>query len=92
VKWFKARKKPIIVHVREVEPKQDIFLPKEQRWAKGEIIETKEGQLIAISGRNYIIEGVQGEVYPIDKEIFHQTYEILEEGEGEGASEEGESR
>jgi len=81
--WFKARKKPVIVEFREVLPKEDIFLPEEKRWVKGETIRTKEGVLKAIFGRDFIIKGVKGEIYPIDKEIFKETYEIIGETEDE---------
>lgn len=80
IKWGKARKKPVVVEFREVQPKQsfsgstEILNPK-----KGETIETREGKLIAIAGEDYIIRGVEGEIYPINKEIFFKTYEILED-------------
>jgi len=81
MEWFKARKKPVVVDVREVEPKVDVFSPETQTWVKGELINTPEGLMIAIVDRDFIIRGVQGEMYPIKKEIFYQTYEIVEEGE-----------
>ena len=37
-------------------------------------IHTKEGTLIGKDG-DYIIEGVEGEIYPCDKSIFHKTYD-----------------
>jgi len=64
--WKKARKKPVVVEFREVE-------------GSFETIITKEGTLTAVGGRDYIIRGVGGEVYPIDKEIFRKTYEVIEE-------------
>ncbi|MEM3622799.1 MAG: hypothetical protein QXR76_03395 [Candidatus Bathyarchaeia archaeon] len=76
-KWFRARKKPVEVLVREVKPEVDIFIGKHQ--VKGELIRTKEGRLTAVSGRDFIIKGVDGELYPISKEIFYKTYEILGE-------------
>ena len=63
--WGKAQKKPIIVKWREVS-------------ADGEIIDTLEGQLKANSTEHYIIHGVEGEEYPIDKRIFYKTYDIVE--------------
>jgi hypothetical protein len=84
LKWFKARKKPVVVLVREVEPKEDFSanVPRCTRSSKGETIATREGNLIAICGRDFIVKGVEGELYPIDKKIFYKTYEIL----GESAS------
>jgi len=63
VKWYKALKKPIIVEFREV-------VGEEER------IKTKEGVLISTS-EDFIIKGIKGELYPIKKEIFYQTYEVL---------------
>lgn len=64
MKWRKARKKPVIIKFREVNGV--------------ELIKTKEGTLRADT-TDYIIRGVEGEIYPIDKKIFHKTYEIIEE-------------
>lgn len=80
MEWKKARKKPVVVEVREVEPKQTfggstkLITPTK----KGETIETREGRLIAVSGEDYIIRGVEGEIYPISKGIFEKTYEWVE--------------
>ena len=62
--WLTARKKPIIIHFREVDP-------------DGENICTLEGILEAKHGRDFIIKGIEGEEYPIRKDIFYQTYEIV---------------
>jgi hypothetical protein len=45
----------------------------------GEIIHTLEGDHIAICERDLIIRGVNGELYPIKKDIFEKTYEWVEE-------------
>jgi len=37
-------------------------------------IKTLEGNHIANRG-DYIIQGIQGEIYPIKKDIFYKTYE-----------------
>ena len=63
--WRKARKKPIVVEFREVDGKEQI--------------ETQEGVLIAKQNEDYIIRGVDGEIYPIKKSIFYHTYEVIEE-------------
>jgi hypothetical protein len=63
-KWFKARKKPVVVDVREP-------------IGRVETIKTREGTLKAYENADYIIKGVKGELYPIDRVIFHETYEVL---------------
>lgn len=63
--WKKARKKPVVVEFREVKP------PKET-------VETLEGTLTAYPDKHVIIKGVKGELYPCEKGIFAETYEVLE--------------
>lgn len=63
--WKKARKKPIVIEFRE---------PKYER----EIIRTLEGSLVAEKGRDLVIKGLRGELYPIKIDIFKETYEVLE--------------
>jgi len=63
--WQKARKKPIIIEFRE--PKSEI-----------ETIRTREGTLKGYRKADYVIKGVKGELYPIDRVIFHETYDIVE--------------
>ena len=41
------------------------------------IIQTLEGDMIVNSG-DYIIKGVQGEIYPCKPDIFQATYEKVE--------------
>ena len=41
------------------------------------VIKTLEGNMTAGKG-DYIAKGVKGEVYPINEEIFNETYKILE--------------
>jgi len=64
VDWKLARKKPLIVRFREVN-------------GETEVIKTLEGELTAVKGRDFIIEGVNGELYPIAKHIFFKTYDIV---------------
>jgi hypothetical protein len=63
--WRKARKKPVEIEFREVE-------------GAYEVIQTREGQLIAFKEKDLIIRGVEGELYPIKKNIFVKTYEVLD--------------
>lgn len=55
------------VYRNEIEQHGDIF-----------IIPTKEGKMIASQG-DYIIKGIQNEIYPCKPDIFEKTYEpVLE--------------
>ena len=64
LEWFKARKKPIVVQV--CGPiNEDLDIP------------TLEGVHHASSG-DYIIQGVNGELYPIKPDIFEKTYERVD--------------
>jgi hypothetical protein len=84
----KAIKKPIVVEVVQFtgEPENILFL---EEWSKGNVfisnkdpgklyVETIEGQVYTYIG-SYIVKGVAGEVWPIRKDIFEETYEILKE-------------
>lgn len=44
----------------------------------GTYISTLEGDM-RVSDGDYIIRGVQGEIYPCKPDIFEQTYEAIEE-------------
>ena len=46
--------------------------------AKGMKIPTLEGEMTASMG-DYIIKGIQGELYPCKPDIFEKTYEKVEE-------------
>jgi hypothetical protein len=41
-------------------------------------VETMEGVLDAKAG-DYLMIGIAGEMYPCDREIFHETYEFISE-------------
>ena len=45
-------------------------------------IRTLEGNMSASDG-DYIIKGVHGEFYPCKPDIFAQTYEAVEDGDGD---------
>ncbi len=70
VEWRKCRKKPIVVEFREVQGEK-------------EVIETREGTLTAYRDKEFVIKGLRGEIYPIGKDIFHKSYDVLEEAEAE---------
>lgn len=64
MKEFRARKKPVVVKVYQAD--------------KEEIIHTLEGDMKANVG-DYVITGLRGEKYPCKPDIFHKTYDIVEE-------------
>ena len=68
--WGKARKLPVEVEYREVNP---------VTFGGAEYIKTREGTIVGYVGQDYIIKGVEGELYPIKKDIFHKTYEITQD-------------
>lgn len=42
-------------------------------------VNTLEGDILVNTG-DYIIKGINGEVYPCKPDIFHKTYELVFEG------------
>ena len=77
-----ARKKPVEINFVQYdgENKRDLsaFLKNDLIEEEGILkIHTLEGNMAFKKG-DYIIQGVKGEFYPCDEEIFHQTYDILE--------------
>ncbi len=60
----KYRKKPIVIEAVQV--------PKEFS------VETMEGVMTGKPG-DYLVTGVKGEQYPVDREIFEETYELVED-------------
>ena len=65
--WRFAWKKPVKIRFREV--------------TEVEKIKTREGELCAYPEVYYIIEGVDGEQYPIKKDIFGKTYSLVDKQE-----------
>ncbi len=61
---LRVRKKPIVVHAIQ------LHLP------EGFEVTTKEGIMRGKPG-DYLMIGVDGEKYPIDKSIFERTYDVL---------------
>jgi len=82
---MKARKKPVIVNVFKVGGEAPQWFLEAYRKGKifyraidGKlIIKTLEGDMIA-NKDDWIIKGVNGEIYPCKPDIFEKTYEILE--------------
>ena len=64
--WRRCKKKPIVVHFRELDSPLII---------KNDI----DGRSYTVNPEtHYIIRGVKGEIYSIEKKIFHESYEVLE--------------
>lgn len=61
--WQACRKKPIVVEYTEI-----------PRSIGTVLIATREGYLEAYPDNDYIMRGVDGEVYPIKKDIFDKSY------------------
>jgi len=62
--WKQCTRKPTALEYREVKGEKEVI-----KTLNGTVVATKE---------DYIIRGVQGEEYPIKKEIFNQTYKTKE--------------
>jgi len=94
---MRYRKKPVVIEAFQfyVDAMPDWFMDKVStnevilrkcdynRYSKNEAhceIKTLEGVMIA-KGGDYVIKGVQGELYPCKPDIFEATYESLEGAE-----------
>lgn len=60
----KYKKKPIVIKAAELKGKVKIF--------------TREGELFGEQG-DFLIQGVEGEIYPCGRDIFFKTYDEVEE-------------
>lgn len=83
----KARKKP--VEIEFIEYTDDTNIVDLYDWSNDQIelvfendtlqkrlyVNTLEGDMLVNTG-DYIIKGVNGEVYPCKPDIFHKTYEV----------------
>ena len=68
--WRKARKLPKVIEFREVKGSE-------------EELNTLEGKVTAYADRDFVVRGVDGEVYPCKKDIFRKTYELDVDAEPE---------
>ena len=89
----KYRKKPVIVEAVRIQP-NFAYDTRHPDWilsafkkgtililhAEYAIIETLEGDMRADIG-DWIIKGVEGELYPCKNSIFKQTYEKVDSGD-----------
>ena len=83
----KYRKKPVVIEALQYDPSRKGMYEELEaidgvdvqidRGYEAAVITTLEGKLTAEPG-DYIIRGVQGEVYPCKPDIFEQTYDLAE--------------
>ena len=84
VKWRKIRKKAITVRARPFDGNPDdpdvIVAATLERGqvVHSFLIETPNGPVNVRPG-DWIVEGIAGELYPIDYDILLKTYDMLEE-------------
>ncbi len=85
------RKKPVVVEAMQLNENNAVHvmewvgrdaLALKQTFDEGINIATKEGVMLARWG-NYVIRGVKGEHYPCEAEVFHETYEAVEDDQEE---------
>ena len=62
--WVNAIKKPIAIEVSQM--------------AEPFVVETLEGTMKGKAG-DWLMRGINGEMYPCDHDIFRNSYDIIEE-------------
>ena len=65
---MKCRKKPLIVDFREV--------------TKPELVTTAHGRVRAEVGDFILLDPESGDTWPIKRDIFEETYEVVDESSG----------
>lgn len=88
---FKYRKKPVVIEAIKLSTLNGDETQELPRWLfkamqdkviyeRGgrTFVETKEGPL-ACAADGWIIQGIEGELYPCDDQIFLKTYDKVEE-------------
>ncbi|WP_318569431.1 polysaccharide transporter [Salinigranum marinum] len=58
--WGRYRKRPVVIDAKQLTQRVEI--------------DTREGTVVGEAG-DYLIVGVEGEIYPCGREIFEKTYE-----------------
>lgn len=79
-------KKPVLIksvkwegNVEEIKKLEGINTFYMDKDSGGLSIETLEGRMMADLG-DYVIKGIQGELYPCKPDIFEMTYEVVANG------------
>lgn len=85
---MRYRKKPVVIEAMQVPPYDEPYTEEFMEFTMSGktpvsfigdvIIETLEGMMTARPG-DWLIKGVQGEMYPCKPDIFEETYEAVEE-------------
>ena len=76
---MKYRKKPVVIEAfRYGHDKLPIWFDKTMICGTKVFIDTLEGRMVGNYG-DYIIKGVNGEIYPCKPDIFEKTYERVED-------------
>ncbi|QIL50088.1 hypothetical protein G7084_01375 [Weissella coleopterorum] len=89
---MKAKKKPIVLDVWQIDVEAlrkyeapnwvihewDNSMGNIKSYDDGLLILTLEGSMTAKIG-DYIVKGTKGEIWPVRKDIFEETYDIVEE-------------
>jgi hypothetical protein len=89
--WLLAQKRPVVIEFREPVPNVTAYFnsvtnkvfdymgttPVQAPTIEVEKIETLEGTHYAIPGKDFVIRGIKGELYPIKKDIFYESYMVL---------------
>ena len=85
---MKVIKKQIVVNAWQLDPRKELPIWVDNAWRKKQVhydiksetqtIETLEGEMRAHNG-DYLIQGVEGELYPCKRRVFEKTYEIVKE-------------
>jgi len=86
MKFLKIRKKPVTVHAFQIDDNflNNIEIPLRTNFnnhgfrieENGIFVDTLEGIMKAKKG-DWIIKGVNGEIYPCDDKVFKKTYNII---------------
>lgn len=81
---MKFRKKPVVIDaIQWTGNSQDLNAHEISKWASYRVMSDKaffntlEGEMCARPG-DWIIRGIQGEIYPCKPDIFEATYEAVE--------------
>lgn len=71
--WQKAKKKPVEIEVRLTTSDDEEMIRRKEGSEIFEKLGVNEDE--SVWPYYYIIRGVKGEIYPIEKNIFRETYE-----------------
>lgn len=75
-RWIPVRKKPIVVHVRPAtEGDEEMIWQRERSVLEARGFSSGERAY----PHYYVMRGVEGEEYPIHREILQKTYDLAEE-------------